>query len=66
MTKQTENEMRKAERSLDKILENVDPYIRRPVVKEYSTRGRWTLTDSHSVEDKKQPRGKVTLNNLFA
>ena len=65
MTKRSENKMRQAKRSLVKILEDVGPYIRRPVVKEYSTRGRWTQTESHDAEKKLPPVENKSLNDLF-
>ena len=66
MIKRIEDEMRQAERRLVDILENVGPYIRRPVVKEYSTRGRWTLAEPHSAEERLSSGETKSINDLFA
>ena len=66
MSKRTENEMREAERRLVDILKNVEPYIRRPVVKVYSTHGRWTLAEPRPSEDRLSSEEAKSLNDLFA
>ena len=66
MTESKDREMRKAERSLGKILEDVEPYIKRPVVKEYSTRGRWSQCGSHGTEEAPTHEKVSSLNDLFA
>ena len=40
------NRLEKAARDLQNILEEIEPYIKRPVVVEPTTIGRWTRGDS--------------------
>ena len=47
--KKREKQMKAAARSLQKILEDVEPFTKRPVVEEPTTRGRWVSGEDYGV-----------------
>ncbi len=54
--------LKKAAHDLQKILEEIEPYTKRPVVEEHKTRGRWVQGDSYDV-DLMLRRKEVEPNN---
>jgi len=54
------NRLEKAARDLQSILEEIEPYIKRPVVVEPTTIGRWTrgdLLEGDARQSQKEERG---------
>jgi len=47
--KKRKKKMEAAARSLRKILEDIEPFTKRPVIEEHTTRGRWVSGEGYDV-----------------